>query len=211
MGLYLRNGNQYLESMIAGYRARVAPFNVNYRYVEEELLYLLIDADARGLVYAAEFAPQVATIRERLPQLRVLIQVADESGNALLPGAVDYESIVATPAPASGMPEVSGDDLYILYTGGTARMPKACCGGNMTSSCRPWAAARWVLPNLSTPTPELAELALAKRRIQVSAVDSAAHARRGAVGYLQHHQRRRLDRDPGRCPPRRSRIGPSTR
>ena len=124
VGLYLRNGNQYLESMIAGYRARVAPFNVNYRYVEEELLYLLNDADARGLVYSAEFAPQVATIRERLPQLRVLIQVADESGNALLPGAVDYESIVATTEPASGLPVVSGDDLYILYTGGTTGMPK---------------------------------------------------------------------------------------
>lgn len=124
LGLYLRNGNQYLESMIAGYRARAAPFNVNYRYVEEELLYLLNDADARGLVYSAEFAPQVATVRERLPQLQVLIQVSDESGNTLLPGAVDYESIVATPAPASGMPTVSGDDLYILYTGGTTGMPK---------------------------------------------------------------------------------------
>ena len=44
MGLYLRNGNEYLEAMVAGYRARVAPFNVNYRYVEEELLYLLTDS-----------------------------------------------------------------------------------------------------------------------------------------------------------------------
>lgn len=124
LGLYLRNGNQYLESMIAGYRARVAPFNVNYRYVEEELFYLLNDANARGLVYSAEFAPQVAEIRRRLPQLHMLVQVADESGNALLPGAVDYESIVATPEPAGGMPTVSGDDLYILYTGGTTGMPK---------------------------------------------------------------------------------------
>ena len=54
----------------------------------------------------------------------MLIQVADETGNALLPGAVDYESIVETPAPTSGMPTPSGDDLYILYTGGTTGMPK---------------------------------------------------------------------------------------
>ncbi len=124
LGLYLRNGNQYLEAMVAGYRARVAPFNVNYRYVEEELLYLLTNSAAKALVYGAEFAPFVASIRDRLPELRVLIQVADASGNELLPGAVDYESIVATPAPAGGMPSPSGDDLYILYTGGTTGMPK---------------------------------------------------------------------------------------
>ena len=124
IGLYLRNGNAYLEAMVAGYRARLAPFNVNYRYVEEELLYLLADAGAKALVYAAEFAPHVQSIRGRLPDLQVLIQVADDSGNDLLPDAVDYESIVATPAPASGMPTPSGDDLYILYTGGTTGMPK---------------------------------------------------------------------------------------
>jgi fatty-acyl-CoA synthase len=124
VGLYMRNGNQYLESMVAGYRARVAPFNVNYRYVEEELLYLLADAKARALVYSAEFAPHVQSIRGRLPDLEVLIQVADDSGNDLLPDAVDFESITATTEPASGMPTPTGDDLYILYTGGTTGMPK---------------------------------------------------------------------------------------
>ncbi|TGD90024.1 acyl-CoA synthetase [Mycolicibacterium sp. CH28] len=124
LGLYLRNGNEYLEAMVAGYRARVAPFNVNYRYVEEELLYLLNDSKAKALVYAAEFAPNVAAIRDQLPELKVLIQVADHSGNDLLPGAVDYESIISTPVPAGGMPTPSGDDLYILYTGGTTGMPK---------------------------------------------------------------------------------------
>jgi fatty-acyl-CoA synthase len=124
VGLYLRNGNEYLEAMVAGYRARVAPFNVNYRYVEDELLYLLTDARTRALVYHAEFAPRVAAIRDRLPDLAVLVQVADESGNDLLPGAVDYESVLDTPPPAGGMPVPSGDDLFILYTGGTTGMPK---------------------------------------------------------------------------------------
>lgn len=124
LGIYLRNGNQYLESMVAGYRSRTAAFNVNYRYVEEELLYLLADADTQGLIYHAEFAPMVAAVRDRLPGLRVLIQVADESGNALLPGAVDYEEAVRTPRPAAGMPTPSGDDLFLIYTGGTTGMPK---------------------------------------------------------------------------------------
>ena len=124
LGRYLRNGNEYLECMVAGYRARVAPFNVNFRYVEEELRYLLADARTRALVYHAEFAPAVAAVRDHLPDLEVLVQVADESGHDLLPGAVDHESAVGTPPPAAGMPEPSGDDLFILYTGGTTGMPK---------------------------------------------------------------------------------------
>ena len=124
LGIYLRNGNEYLEAMIGSYRARVAPFNVSYRYVEDELLYLLTDSESKALVYPAEFAPRVAAIRDRLPHLRVLIQVADHSGHELLPGAVDYETILATPTPDGGLPTPSGDDLYILYTGGTTGMPK---------------------------------------------------------------------------------------
>lgn len=124
IGLYLHNGNEYLESMVGAYRARVAPFNINYRYVAEELRYLLEDARPAGLIYHAAFAPQVAEVREWLPNLDVLIQVADDSGNELLPGAVDYDTVVHTPPPAEPMPEPSGDDLYLLYTGGTTGMPK---------------------------------------------------------------------------------------
>ena len=123
VGLYLRNGNEYLEAMVGAYRSRSAPFNVSYRYVEDELIYLLNDADARALVYHAEFAPRVARIVDRIPNLTVLIQVSDESDNDLLPGAVDYASVVATP-PATTMPTPVGDDLYLLYTGGTTGMPK---------------------------------------------------------------------------------------
>lgn len=124
LGLYLRNGNEYLEAMVAGYRARVAPFNVNYRYVTDELRYLLTDAGARALVYHAEFAPQVAAIRHELPGLELLVQVADESGNDLLPGAHDYEALLRTPMPEAGMPVPRGEDLFVLYTGGTTGMPK---------------------------------------------------------------------------------------
>ncbi len=124
LALYLLNGNEYVESMLGAYRARVAPFNCSYRYVEAELVHMLTDSRATGIVYHARFAPRLAAVRDELPDLRVLIQVADDSGNDLLPGAVDYESILGTPAPADGMPTPSGEDLYLLYTGGTTGMPK---------------------------------------------------------------------------------------
>jgi len=124
LALYLFNGNEYLEGMLGGYKARVAPFNVNYRYVEEELEYLLNNARARAIVYHANFAPRVAAVRAKVPSLEIFIQVADGSGNALLPGAVDYEAALAQ--SSAQMPRVEGspDDLYILYTGGTTGMPK---------------------------------------------------------------------------------------
>jgi acyl-CoA synthetase (AMP-forming)/AMP-acid ligase II len=123
LGIYLYNCNQYIESMLGAWRARLAPFNVNYRYVEDELFYLLDNADCRALVYHARFAPTLAPVLDRLPQVEVLVQVADESGNYLLPGAVDYETIVAEAGPEVDATPTA-DDLYILYTGGTTGMPK---------------------------------------------------------------------------------------
>ena len=124
VGLYLRNGNEYPEAMIGAYRAGATAFNINYLYVVEELVYLLNDAGAAALVYHAEFAPRVAAILDRVPSIRVLVQVDDESGNPLLPGAVAYESVVGTDAPADGLPELHGEDAFLLYTGGTTGMPK---------------------------------------------------------------------------------------
>jgi 3-oxocholest-4-en-26-oate---CoA ligase len=124
LGLYLYNGNEYLEGMLGAYKARVAPFNVNYRYVEEELRYLLGDAKARGLIYQAAFAPVLEGVLPDLRHLELLIQVADESGNELLPGAVDYEAALASSPPDLPPVEPSPDDLYVLYTGGTTGMPK---------------------------------------------------------------------------------------
>jgi len=123
LGIYAYNGNEYVEAFLGAFAARVAPFNVNFRYVKNELQYLLADAGATALVYHAVFAPRVAEVLPDLPQLRVLIQIADESGNELLDGAVDYETALAS-AAAEPPVQHSPDDLYVLYTGGTTGMPK---------------------------------------------------------------------------------------
>ncbi|MGE4605412.1 MAG: acyl-CoA synthetase [Myxococcota bacterium] len=124
VGLYMHNGNEYLESMLGAFKARTAPFNVNYRYVDEELIYLFDNADARAIVFHAAFAPALARIRNELPKVELWIQVADDSGEGLLPGAIDYEQTLANAEPAPLPDDLSADDLYILYTGGTTGMPK---------------------------------------------------------------------------------------
>jgi fatty-acyl-CoA synthase len=145
LGIYLHNGNEYLESMLGALKARVASFNVNYRYVAEELRYLLTDADARAIVLHSRFAPTLAEVRGDLPSLEVLIQVPDDSGIDLLPGAIWYEDALAGASPERPAVEWSADDLYMLYTGGTTGMPKGvlwrngdamieCFGGSVTAT-----------------------------------------------------------------------------
>ena len=124
VGLYLYNGHEYLEAMVGCSKARAVAFNVNYRYVEDELVYLLNDARTRALIYHASFAPMLARILPKLPPLALMLQVADGSDEPLLPGARDYEAALAASRDTPvGIP-TSNDDLYMVYTGGTTGMPK---------------------------------------------------------------------------------------
>jgi acyl-CoA synthetase (AMP-forming)/AMP-acid ligase II len=125
VGLYLYNGTEYVEGMLAAWKIRAVPINVNYRYVEEELVYLFDDADLRGVVHHQEFSPTLAAVVDKVPGVRTFLCVADESGASTdgLP-TDDYEEALAAASPERDFPERSGDDLYILYTGGTTGMPK---------------------------------------------------------------------------------------
>lgn len=125
LGLYMTNCNEFLEGMIGAYQARVAPFNINYRYVADELAYLLRNAGADAVIYHARFGPTLAETLEKAGGEPQLIHVDDESGNDPLPGAVRYEELLASVSDEPLDVELSPDDLYMLYTGGTTGMPKA--------------------------------------------------------------------------------------
>ncbi len=124
LALYLYNCPEYLEGMLGGFKARVAPFNVNYRYVAGELRALLADARPAAIVYHAAFAPTLAAVRDELPWLRTLLQVPDRSGHDLLPGAIWYEDALASAPPDLPPVRPTPDDLYLLFTGGTTGKPK---------------------------------------------------------------------------------------
>ena len=142
LAVYLHNGNEYLESMLGAFKARVAPFNVNYRYVAEELRYLLTDSAAEAVVVHSQFAPTLAEVLPDLPQLRVILQVPDASGHDLLPGAVWYEDALAAASPDRPAVEWSPDDLYILYTGGTTGMPKGVLWRNADANVECFGGSR---------------------------------------------------------------------
>ncbi|RLQ23140.1 acyl-CoA synthetase [Seongchinamella sediminis] len=125
VGLYLYNCNEYLEGMLACFKIRAVPINVNYRYVDEELLYIFDNADMVACIHNREFSPHIAHVRDQVPGLQTLVYVDDDSGAD--PAAVDsveYEQAMAGQSAARDFPERADDDLFILYTGGTTGMPK---------------------------------------------------------------------------------------
>ncbi|MEV0487770.1 acyl-CoA synthetase [Streptomyces sp. NPDC050508] len=124
LGLHLYNGVEYLQTVLGCLKARVVPVNVNYRYVEEELVYLYRDADLVALVFDTEFTERVAAALPRVERLRHLVRVGTpQAGAADLP-AVAFADAEATGSPGRGFPARSADDQFIIYTGGTTGMPK---------------------------------------------------------------------------------------
>nr|WSY57158.1 acyl-CoA synthetase [Streptomyces sp. NBC_00886] len=124
LGLHLYNGVEYLQTVLGCLKARVVPVNVNYRYVEEELVYLYRDADLVALVFDTEFTERVAAALPRAEQLRHLVRVGAAQADGPDVPAVAFTDAEATGSPERGFPARSADDQFIIYTGGTTGMPK---------------------------------------------------------------------------------------
>jgi len=122
IALYSYNRPEFVETLVAAFKARLVPVNVNYRYREEELVYLFDNSDATVVVYEAGFAGSVAKVRDRLPKVREWIELADGSeGNAF---SVAYHEIVGSGTDQRLDIERKPTDLLFMYTGGTTGMPK---------------------------------------------------------------------------------------
>jgi len=125
VGIYALNSVEWVETAWAVFKLRAVWININFRYVEDELRYLFSNADLVALVHQRQFSPRVATLLPELPALRHVIVIDDDSGEPdPRHDAVDFEEAVASGSPERDFAPRSGDDLYILYTGGTTGMPK---------------------------------------------------------------------------------------
>jgi 3-oxocholest-4-en-26-oate---CoA ligase len=124
VGIYAYNSVEWVETAWAVFKLRAIWININYRYVKDELRYLMGNADLKALVYQREFSPLVGALLSELPELRHLIVIEDGSDTEPAAGSVPYEDALAGQSTERDFGPRSGDDLYILYTGGTTGMPK---------------------------------------------------------------------------------------
>lgn len=126
IGLYIYNCAEYMEAMLAAAKISATTININYRYVDEELLYLLEDAKIKVLVFQRDLAPIVERVLPRAPHVKHVIYVEDESAHDLsgFSSIAEYESAIAPMSDARDFTGRSEDDRFIVYTGGTTGMPK---------------------------------------------------------------------------------------
>ena len=121
IGIYAYNSIEWVQAMLGAYKIRAIPININYRYVEDELRYLFDNAELAALVFESRFERRVAAVRDEMPKLAHLISF---DGNCRDIGAVDFEQAIGSQSIGRDYEPRSGDDLYVLYTGGTTGMPK---------------------------------------------------------------------------------------
>jgi acyl-CoA synthetase (AMP-forming)/AMP-acid ligase II len=113
VGIYGYNSVEWVESLWAIFKLRAVWININYRYVADELRYIVGNADLVGLIHQAEFTDRVEQVRDSLDQLRFTLVIDG-----------DYEDALAGQSGERDFAPRSPDDHYILYTGGTTGLPK---------------------------------------------------------------------------------------
>ncbi|MDC3113891.1 acyl-CoA synthetase [Gammaproteobacteria bacterium] len=121
-GLYLNNSNEYLIAQNAIFKIGGIPINVNYRYVAEELIYLLDNSDSEAVFYHACYSNRIKEIASSLPNIKAWIEVSDGT-ESHFPDALKYEELLESSSPMNRIYR-DPETIYMLYTGGTTGMPK---------------------------------------------------------------------------------------
>ncbi len=124
VALYLYNTPEYLQATFAAAKIGLVPVNTNYRYGDDELAYLWDNADAVAVVFHGSFSDRVERVFDRVPRVKGWLWVDDGSGPCP-EWATPYEDAAKSAVGRVSAPwGRSGDDLFMLYTGGTTGMPK---------------------------------------------------------------------------------------
>jgi acyl-CoA synthetase (AMP-forming)/AMP-acid ligase II len=126
VGVFAYNCAEFIEAMLACFKIRAVPLNINFRYVGDELGYLLENGDVTTLVFHRSLAPQVASLSRRPLKLRSLVALEDGTATTDVSelSCIPYEELVDAGSPDRDFAPRSSDDLYILYTGGTTGLPR---------------------------------------------------------------------------------------
>ena len=128
VGLYCRNRIEIVIAMLGIIKAGAILVNVNYRYVEGELRYLFENSDMVALVHERQYSDRVANVLPDTPNVKTILVVEDGSdvpdNDYERCGGVEFYSAIAQGSPERDFGERSGDDIYLLYTGGTTGFPK---------------------------------------------------------------------------------------
>ena len=125
IGIYAYNCIEWIETMIGAYKIGAIPININYRYVEEELTYLINNSDMVAIVYQNEFEPLLSKIKSRVKNLKYFIEIKNKvihSDQNIKP--LDFTELIRKHSKKREVYVRSADDIYILYTGGTTGLPK---------------------------------------------------------------------------------------
>ena len=125
LGIYAFNCIEWLEIMLGAYKLCAIPININYRYVEEELKYLIDNADMEAIFFHKQFSTKIKNISADLPLLKNYISIEDGlDSKDEMKSALDFELLIEHESKERIPVKRSGDDRYIIYTGGTTGMPK---------------------------------------------------------------------------------------
>ncbi len=125
VAIYAQNCIEWIEALFAIYKVRASIVNINFRYVEHELRYILDNSDAVSIIYSVGYESVLAAARDAQPKLAQFIRIDDDTDqDVVLDDAIDYETALAASSAERDFDERSDDDVYLLYTGGTTGMPK---------------------------------------------------------------------------------------
>ena len=148
VGIYLHNCNEFLIAQFGVFKMGGCPINVNYRYKEDELVYLLDNSDAEAVFFHGCYSSQIDLIKDKLPKVKAYVQI-DDGTEPLNDNAVFFNEIIKEfdPLPPQDRSE---EEIYMLYTGGTTGMPKGVMykqGGFVTSMLKTLKAMGFEMPD----------------------------------------------------------------
>ena len=160
VALYLYNCSEYLEATFACFKIGLVPVNTNYRYADDELVYLWENADAVVVVFHGAFVERIEGIRRPGPAGEGLAVGRRRDGGlsavgrALPGGGRDHRCRRTAGGTTGSAPR--GVAVPTTSTCSTPAGPPACprasCGARTTSSPASTAPGSGATPTTGGPT-----------------------------------------------------------